>query len=84
MLSATLETAIIERHPDSGGPSARVGQELRDIVRKSEHATEIVLTEMLGWCYWMPYPGVRYYSYEPWPTALARSGRAPTNAPAGR
>lgn len=84
MVAARLDTAINERHPDSGRPSTRVEQELREIVLQAEHATEIVVTEMPGWYYWMPYPGVRYYCHEPWATALARSGRSLTDAPAGR
>ena len=83
MVDVRLATAIKERHPDAGRPSTRVEQELQDIVQQAEHANEIVRTEMPGWYYWMPFPGVRYYRREPRPTALARSGRSLTDAPAG-
>lgn len=84
MVAARFAPAIKERHPGAGRPSTRVEQELRDIIQQAEHATEIVPTEMPVWYYWMPCPGVRYYSYEPWLTARVRLGRSLADAPTGR
>jgi len=83
MVALGLSSRVQERHPDAGRPGTRVEQEPRDIVQQAEHVNEIVRTEMPGWYFWMPYPGVRYYSHEPRTTALARSGRSLTDAPTG-
>ena len=55
---------------ESGSMSDMVEPQPVDNVRKDELLTEGCPNRNKSWCYWVPFPGVRYYCY----------GRQATNA----
>ena len=56
------KTAETDREPAALG--AKVEEQLDEIVRKGEGASELDQADTKAWFYSMPSPGVRYYCYQ--------------------
>jgi hypothetical protein len=65
MVTLGLPVEVIETRKDTERLSIEVAQELGDLTEKPQPDPQPdCATEIARWCYRMPFPGVRYYSYE--------------------
>jgi hypothetical protein len=63
VVSLTEKVQIVERDPEE--LSDKVVEELIDLVQRAEKQEEAsIQSEPAYWFYRVPFPGVRYYSYE--------------------
>ena len=66
-------------HGVIGGPGPLTGMEEQkpaDDVQKDKLSTEGDSNSTESWCYWVPFPGVRYYCYGDHPSLKERVKRA--------
>ena len=50
--------------------SDKVEQDLKESFQEAECSSKHDKTEATCWNYCIPFPGVKYYSYEKWPTQV--------------
>lgn len=70
---------IVQGGPDILSPELK--RAVLKIIQEAEDAAEPGRVQTTGWCYWMPFPGVRYYSYDDHPSPVEGVKRAPESRP---
>ncbi len=75
MVRSGLVDKIQGTSTSSERTAAAVVRQLENIVEEAELLSDSGHDETACWFYWVPFPGVRYYSYEEWPTPVDGASR---------
>lgn len=77
MVKSTLQDKVKGNGVELEAPDASRTQELEETIEDAELETGLGRTETTQWFYWVPFPGVRYYSYRasPSPVEDAKSSK---------
>ena len=73
---------VQELEGDPRALGAELEQQLLDVVREGDRPSKDDSSGTAPWFYWMPFPGVRYYSHSDCPSPVERGNRSQFGMPA--